>query len=146
MLKNFKKSIIKMFREFLVYHNNSLEFRAKLLTLMVASDNEITPCEDKLLNEIAHEIYSENSERAELLIDTVYEYAIKIKTDNGLNFEHLIELVERETRSVKKFSKKINTDVLIRFLDCIDDEDDKIFNQRILEFLDTLKLEYGDEL
>jgi hypothetical protein len=145
MLKKIKKSIMKMFREFLVYHNNSLEFRAKLLTLMVASDNEITPCEDKLLKKIAHEIYDQNSERAELLIDTVYEYAIKIKTDNGLNFEHLIELVERETRSVSKFSKKINTDVLSRFLDCIDDEDDKIFNQRILEFLDTLKLEYGDK-
>ena len=145
MLKNFKKNIIKMFREFLVYHNKSLEFRAKLLTLMVASDNEITPCEDKLLKQIAHEIYSENSERAELLIDTVYEYAIKIKTDNGLNFEHLIKLVEKETSSVKKFSKKIDTDVLRRFLDCIDDEDDKIFNERILEFLDTLKSEYGEE-
>ena len=146
MLKNIKKNIIKMFREYLVYHNNSLEFRAKLLTLMVASDNEITECEDRLLKELAHEIYNGNNQRAELLIDTVYEYAIKIKTDNGLNFEHLIKLVEKETRSVKKFPPKINTEMLSRFLECIDDEDEKIFHQRILEFLDTLKSEYGDNL
>ena len=145
MFKNIKRNIVKMFRELLVYHNNSLEFRAKLLTLMVASDNEITPCEDRLLREIANEIYSDNSDRAELLIDTVYEYAIKIKTDNGLNFEHLIMLVERETSSVKRFEKKINIEALSRFQECIEDEDDKIFNKRILEFLGSLKREYGDK-
>jgi len=133
-----------MFREFLVYHNKSLEFRAKLLTLMVASDNDINPCEDKLLRIIANEIYSNNSDRANLLIDTVYEYAIKIKTNNGLNFEHLIMLVEKETKTVKRFEKKIDIELLNRFSECIDDEDDQIFNKRIIEFLENLKKEYRD--
>jgi len=143
-LKNIKRKLIKMFREFLVYHNKSLEFRAKLLTLMVASDNDINPCEDKLLRIIANEIYSNNSDRANLLIDTVYEYAIKIKTNNGLNFEHLIMLVEKETKTVKRFEKKIDIELLNRFSECIDDEDDKIFNKRIIEFLENLKKEYRD--
>jgi len=143
-MRNIKRKLIKMFREFLVYHNKSLEFRAKLLTLMVASDNDINPCEDKLLRIIANEIYSNNSDRANLLIDTVYEYATKIKTNNGLNFEHLIMLVEKETKTVKRFEKKIDIELLSRFSECIDDEDDKIFNKRIIEFLENLKKEYRD--
>ena len=143
-MRNIKRKLIKMFREFLVYHNKSLEFRAKLLTLMVASDNDINPCEDKLLRIIANEIYSNNSDRANLLIDTVYEYAIKIKTNNGLNFEHLIMLVEKETKTVKRFEKKIDIELLNRFSECIDDEDDQIFNKRIIEFLENLKKEYRD--
>ncbi len=143
MFRKIKRKLVKMFREFLVYHNKSLEFRAKILTLMVASDNDINPCEDKLLREIANEIY-DNSDRAELLVDTVYEYAVKIKTNNGLDFEHLIMLVERETRTVKRFEQKIDIELLSRFSKCIDHEDDKIFNRRIIEFLENLKKEYGD--
>lgn len=144
MFRKIKRKLVKMFRELLVYHNTSLEFRAKILTLMVASDNDINPCEDKLLREIANEIYNNSSDRAELLVDTVYEYAIKIKTNNGLDFEHLIMLVERETRTVKRFEQKIDIELLSRFSKCIDDKDDKIFNKRIIEFLENLKKEYGD--
>jgi len=143
MFRKIKRKLVKMFREFLVYHNKSLEFRAKILTLMVASDNDINPCEDKLLRAIANEIY-DNSDRAELLVDTVYEYAVKIKTNNGLDFGHLIMLVERETRTVKRFEQKIDIELLSRFSKCIDHEDDKIFNRRIIEFLENLKKEYGD--
>ncbi len=145
MLKNFRRKIIKMFREFLVYHNSSLEFRAKVLTLMIASNEEINECEDKLLIEIAHQIYEKNSDRAEILIDTVYEFFEKIKTDNGLDFEHLIMQVERETRTVKRFSAKINIPVLQRFAHCLKKEDDIIFHQRIIEFLERLKKDYGVE-
>jgi len=84
---------MKMFREILVYHNSSLEFRAKLLTLMISSNNEINECEKQKLKEIAHAIYDDNQERAELLIDTVYEFHNKIVTNNGLDFEHLIAQV-----------------------------------------------------
>lgn len=132
-----------MFREFLVYHNSSLEFRAKILTLMIASDKEINECEEKKLQEIAHKIYTKDDDRAELLVDTVKEYFDKIKTKNGLNFEHLIVQVERETREVKRFASKINTEILQALTECMKNEDDKIFNQRIIEFLEGLKKEYG---
>jgi hypothetical protein len=132
-----------MFREFLVYHNSSLEFRAKILTLMIASDKEINECEEKKLHEIAHKIYLNDDDRAELLVDTVKEYFAKIRTDNGLNFEHLIIQVERETREVKRFADKINTEILQALTECMKNEDDRIFNQRIIEFLEGLKKEYG---
>ena len=79
MLKNVKRTIKKMFREFLVYHNSSLEYRAKILTLLVSSDHEISECEENLLKEIAHKVYGNDTERAVLLVDTVHEYHEKIE-------------------------------------------------------------------
>ena len=143
MLKKIRRKLNKMFREFLVYHNSSLEFRAKLITLMIASDNEMNACEEEVLKEVACKIYDNDNERAELLIDTVKEYYEKIKTDNGLNFEHLIILVRRETRENKRFSEKIDIEILKSFSGCPEEEDDKIFNQRIIDFLEEMKQEYG---
>jgi len=141
MLKTLKRNIMKMFREILVYHNNSLEFRAKLLTLMVSSNGEISECEKEVLKEIAHKIYSENAERAELLIVTVYEYHSKIVHDNGLDFEHLIMQVRQEVREVKRFCDKIDIGLLTQLHRCIDKEDEALFQLRIIEFLQELKEE-----
>ncbi len=142
MLKTFKRSVMKMFRELLVYHNSSLEFRAKLLTLMISTDDEINECEKQKLKEIAHTIYSENQERAELLIDTVYEYHTKIVTNNGLDFEHLIVQVRREVKEVKRFCEKIDIGLLMQLHECMDEEDDEaLFQLRIIEFLQELKNE-----
>jgi len=143
MLKSFKRSIVKMFREFLVYHNSSLEFRAKLLTLMVSSDGEMSECEKHKLKEIAHQIYKDEDERAELLVDTVKEYHTKIITDNGLNFEHLIQQVNKEVKEVKRFCKKIDIDILMQLHECIgeEEEEERLFQMRIIEFLQNLKNE-----
>ena len=132
-----------MFRELLVYHNSSLEFRAKLLTLMISSSGEINECEKQKLKEIAYTIYSEDQERAELLIDTVYEFHNKIVTSNGLEFEHLIAQVRKEVKEVKRFCQKINIDLLMKLHECIDEEDEEntLFQMRIIEFLQMLKEE-----
>jgi len=145
MFKSFKRSVIKMFREFLVYHNSSLEFRAKIMTLMVSSNGEISECEKQKLKEIAYSTYSEDPERAELLIDTIKEYHDKIATNNGLDFEHLIQLVEKEVRTVKRFHEKIDITLLMKLHECVDEEDeeDRLFQLRIIEFLQSLKDEYS---
>ncbi len=145
MFKSLKRSITKMFREFLVYHNSSLEFRAKLLTLMVSSNGEISECEKQKLKEIAYNTYSKDQERAELLIDTVNEYHEKIITNNGLDFEHLIQIVAKEVREVKRFHQKIDISLLMELHECVeeDDEEDRLFQMRIIEFLQGLKDEYG---
>lgn len=132
-----------MFRELLVYHHSSLEYRAKVLTLMIASNGEICECEKQKLKEIAHSIYGEDQERAELLIDTVIEYHTKIITNNGLNFEDLIQLVEKETREVPRFTQKIDMGLIMNLHECMDNEEDSLFQQRIIEFLQSLKDEYG---
>ena len=144
MFKVFKRNVVKMFRELLVYHNSSLEFRAKILTLMVSSNGEICECEKQKLKEIAYKIYNEDPERAELLIETVKEYHDKIITNNGLDFEHLIQLVAKEVREVKRFHQKIDIGLLVELHDCIEDEEDRMFQMRIVEFLQNLKEEYGE--
>jgi len=133
---------MKMFRELLVYHHSSLEFRAKVLTLMISSNGDICECEEQKLQEIARSIYTEDEERAELLIDTVNEYHTKIVTNNGLEFEHLIQQVAREVKKVPRFVKKIDMALVMQLHECTDDEDDVLFQMRIIEFLQTLKDEY----
>jgi hypothetical protein len=130
---------MKMFREILVYHHSSLEFRAKILTLMVSANGEICECEKQKLKEIAYNIYGDDQDRAELLIDTVNEYHNKIITNNGLDFEHLIQLVQKETREVKRFCEKIDIALLLQLQECMDDAEDILFQTRILEFLQSLK-------
>ncbi len=146
MFKSLKRNFMKMFREFLVYHHSSLEFRAKIITLMISSNGEISECEKQKLKEIAYSIYADDEERAELLIGTVNEYHTKIITNNGLDFEHLVQLVAREVRQVKRFHEKIDMDILLQLHYCIceDDEEDQLFQKRILEFLQGLKDEYGE--
>ena len=134
---------MKMFRELLVYHHSSLEYRAKILTPMIAANGEIFECEKQKLKEIAHSIYGDDQDRAELLIDTVNEYHEKIVTNNGLDFEHLIQLVERETREVPRFTEKIDMGLLIHLHECMDSDEDILFQQRIIEYLQGLKDEYG---
>ena len=141
MFKLLKRSILKMFREFLVYHHSSLEFRAKLLTLMVSSNGEMCECEKHKLKEIADTIYHDDPDRAALLVDMVKEFHNKIITDNGLNFEHLIQQVAQEVKEVKRFCGKIDIDLLMQLHECIDDEEEKLFQMRIIEFLQGLKSE-----
>jgi len=147
MFKTLKRNIIKMFREFLVYHNSSLEFRAKIITLMISSNGEICECEKQKLKEIAYRTYSKDTDRAILLIDTVNEYHNKIITNNGLDFEHLIQQVAREVRDVKRFHEKIDIPLLMELHECIDeeDEDEKLFQLRVIDFLENLKNEYGEK-
>jgi uncharacterized tellurite resistance protein B-like protein len=141
MFKTLKRGFMKMFREFVVYHHSSLEFRAKILTLMISANGEMCDCEKQKLEEIAHKIYQDDEGRAELLIDAVNEYHTKIITNNGLDFEHLIQLVAREVKEVKRFCQKIDMGMLADLMECTEDEEERLFQHRILEFLQTLKQE-----
>ena len=143
MYKRLRRKIKKVFRELLLYHSSSLEYRAKILTLMVAVNQEITECEEELLLKTACEIYNQDEERSEILVETVKEYFDKIITNNGLDYEHLIFQVERETRDVKRFAEKIDIPALEKFHACIDDEEDRIYQERVVTFLASLKEKYG---
>ena len=142
MYKKLKKTIKKFFREFLLYHNSTLEYRAKVLTLVIASNNRMSKCEEELLGEIACCIYDNDEERADILVDTVKEYFKKIVTNNGLDFEHLLYNVENETREVRRFVSKINIEMLKKFHICLEDEDDRIYQERVVAFLADLKERY----
>lgn len=142
MLKFIRRKAKKFFREFLLYHSSSLEYRAKVFTLVIAANEQITPCEEALLMECACKIYQKDEERCEILVEMVKEYFEKITTNNGLDFEHLIFQVEKETRDVKRFSEKINIDMLMKFQECEMSEDERIYQLRVIEFLADLKERY----
>ncbi len=143
MIKKIRRKIKKSFRELLLYHNSSLEYRAKVLTLVVSVNRKITPCEEKLLYETACDIYDNDEERAEILVEAVKEYFVKIITNNGLDFEHLVFQVEKETKAVRRFADKIDIEALNKFQVCIDDEEDRIYQQRVIAYLAELKEKYG---
>jgi hypothetical protein len=143
MVKVLRRKVKKFFREFLLYHNSSLEYRAKVFTLVVAANEQISECEDKLLMELACDIYKNDEERCEILVETVKEYFEKIITNNGLDFEHLVFQVEKETRDVKRFSEKINVEALMKFQECVMSEDEKLYQLRVIEFLADLKERYS---
>jgi len=143
MVKRIRRKVKKVFRELLLYHHNSLEYRAKVLTLVIAIKSEISLCEEELLYATACDIYDNDEERAEILVEAVKEYFDKIITDNGLNFDHLVFQVERETKAVKRFADKIDIVALKKFQSCIDNEEDRIYQQRVIEYLANLKDKYG---
>ena len=143
MIKRVRRKIKKVFRELLLYHNSSLEYRAKVFTLVIASTGDMSSCEERLLKEISCDIYENDDERSEILVEAVKEYLDKIITNNGLDFDHLIFQVEKETKAFKRFSKKIDINKLNRFQACLKNEDDKLYQQRVIEYLARLKEEYG---
>ncbi|HIC78184.1 MAG TPA: hypothetical protein EYP02_03275 [Sulfurovum sp.] len=143
MIKRIRRKIKKVFRELLLYHNSSLEYRAKVFTLVIASTGEMNKCEEQLLEEISCNIYEKDEERSEILVEAVKEYHDKIITNNGLDFDHLVFQVEKETKAVKRFSKKIDIEALNRFKACVKNEDDKIYQQRVIDYLRRLKEQYG---
>jgi len=139
MIDRAKRRITKMFREFLVYHSDSLEFRAKIITLAMGSDDEYLSCKAKTLEKVAQMTYPNDRNRAELLVETVNEYMETIQQDNGLDYEHLILSVEKEVRESRRFVEKIDIPLLELFQICIEDKENRNYQQKILNFLERLK-------
>jgi len=144
MSTSLKHKLINMFRELLVYHSDSLAFRAKLLTLMVLGNGEtINACEQKKLEEIAQELYPDDHDRAQVLLEAVHEFYDKITERNNLVYDNLIQSIRDDVKHKPRFAAKIDTQLFRKLKECIEDEDEQIFHERILTFFDDLKDEYG---
>jgi len=127
---------LSFFREGFLYHYSSLEFRAKLLAAMIAIDKKIDECEEKILQEIASQIYKNNEARVYVLINTTKEYVDKVIQKNGLDLNELILEIDKDLKKVKRFYKKINIQQLEKFLECSKDNEEKQITQKhVLEFL-----------
>jgi hypothetical protein len=144
MLRKLKFKLLNMFREFLVYHSSSLEFRAELILLMIMSDGKIEACEEEIIKEISEEIYSEDKDRARLLSETIHEFHDKIITKNVLEYTYLITKISNDIKRAQIFDNKIIIEHLRRFRTCLDYEENQIFHDRIICFLQVLKEEYGE--
>ncbi len=139
-----KSNFLYIFRELFLYHYDSLEFRAKILASIISVDKEIDECEEKILNEIAKEIYPNNETRQKVLINTVREYVDKIVKKNGLEVYELLLDIENILKVKKRYTDKINIEYLKRVRECKrENEDIYILQLRVIEFLENRKKEYS---
>jgi len=142
---SFKHKIINMFREILLYHSDSLAFRAKLLTLLVVGNGDtINECEEVKLQEIAQKMYPDDHDRVQILIEVVHEFYNKVMEKNNLVYDSLIQSISDDIKLTPRFSQKIDLGLFGFLKDCIEDEEERIFHDRIITFFQNLKEEYGE--
>ena len=138
MIKKLKIWFLTFFRDVFVYHNSSLEFRAKLFAAIIGANKKVDDCEEKILEKVAREIYPEDEARADVLVRTTKEYVMKIVQNNGLDLNELILAIDHELKEVRRFFDKVDIEKLQRFVVCTQkDEETSLIQQRILEFLTT---------
>ena len=141
MLRIIKNYFFSAFREIFVYHHSSLEFRAKIYALVIASGNEPIHHYQETLQEIASRIYND-PDRANALIITVKEYLNSVQNKKHHGEESLLIEVIRELRQVPRFALKIEPDHLLNLQEHTGDRDSKIYQSRLIDFLGQKRLEY----
>ncbi len=141
---NLKHYLYIGLREVLIYHHNSLEFRAKIFALIIAANRHSSECEYTLVHKAGMQIYK-NKERVDMLLLTTREYVKKVHRKNGLNIDDLIADIQKELHQIPRYAAKIDIASLYPIMECSTDEDTSTYQIRILEFLQALKEEYTKE-
>ena len=136
-----KHHFFSAFREFFVHHHGSLDFRAKLFALVIAANNDSTVEGYVIVKKIGLSIYNGNEERANLLMLTTKEKVNKVKKNNGLDIDLLVNNIQKELKVIPRFAKKIDIEQLKKLLEVSYDEDTLSYQENILEFLENLKNE-----
>lgn len=135
-----KHYFFNAFRELFVHHHGSLEFRAKLFTLIIASyDHAHEEYYDKI-KYLAMKIYNNDEDRANLLTLLTKEFMQKIE-DGLLDIDKLILNIQQELKIAPRFAKKIDVDTLKELTHLSYNKDTNDYQDRIITFLATLKEE-----
>lgn len=133
------------FREIIVYHNSSLEFRAKLFAIVAGADQKISKDEEQIIRASALKIYHNDENRATTLWLATKEYVSKIRKNNDLGVDELARDIEKLIKRNRRFVYKIDTQLLMPIVDAQADPDIKDYQLHIIEFLDKLKSDYSKE-
>jgi hypothetical protein len=136
-----KHHFFSAFRELFVHHHGSLEFRAKIFALIIAANPDAPVDAYIIVKRIALDIYKDDEDRANLLMLTTKELVQKVKENNGLDFDTLIENIQKELKIIPRYAKKIDTESLKPLLGLSYDQDIISFQENIIEFLENLKEE-----
>jgi len=134
-----KHHFFSAFREFFVHHHGSLEFRAKIFALLIATNKDAKVEAYIIVKTIGLEIYKNDEERADLLMLSTKELVNKVKEDNGLDVDVLVSNIQKELKIVPRYAKKIDIDSLKPLLDLAHDKDTISYQNNIIEFLENLK-------
>ena len=143
MLRRIKNYFFSAFREIFVYHHSSLEFRAKTYAVLISGSSEPLERYQKTLEEIAADIYND-PDRANALVITVKEYLNRINTKKHLGEEAFLIEVIKELRLVPRYALKIEPDHLKRLRECTHDNDSKIYQERLITFLQQKRFDYEE--
>jgi len=136
-----KSCFFNSFRTFLLYHHNSLEFRAKILALIIMVDEKKNQeCYMEKVRIIAHEIYKDET-RVESLYLTVQEYLHKSYVEKSLSEDRLIYSILKELKNTFRYYKKINIEQIERLLECSKEKDTLDYQKSIIRFLQEQKSE-----
>ena len=141
MAFNLKHYLYRAFRELLLYHHNSLEFRAKLYAALIAANENFGECELALVQKDGMAIYNDE-DRANTLRLTVEEYLDKIVEDNGLAIDELIDHLMIDLKDYPRYADKITIQKYLKISECCDDEESRIYQERIISLYQRLKDEY----
>jgi len=133
-----KHRFFNTFKEIFVHHYNSLDFRAKILALIISAHESPKVENFILVKQIASNIYKDDEDRANLLMLTTKELVDKINNHN-LSQDTLVESIIKNLKMVPRYAKKIDNEELKKFLDITYDEDTLCYQKNILEFLAKTK-------
>jgi hypothetical protein len=134
----FKQFFLSAFREIFVYHHSSLSFRAKLFAAIIVADETQNEKYFTLLQKLSTEIY-EDADRANMLVTTTKELVKKVRDNNGLDMDALIESITKDLYYTPRYSTKIQLPYLRRLIELSQDQDTQIYQTRILEFLEEIQ-------
>jgi hypothetical protein len=136
-----KHYFFSAFRELFVHHHGSLEFRAKTYALVIAANQDTREESYNIVKKIGMSIYKNDEDRANLLMLSTKELVQKVKDNNGLDIDTLVNSIQKELKMIPRFAKKIDIDSLRPLLDITHDLDVKSYQENILEFLQSIKNE-----
>jgi len=134
-----KHYFFSAFREFFVHHHGSLEFRAKIFALIIAVNEKAQVENFIVVKDIALNIYDGDTDRANLLMMSTKELVQKVKENNNLNVDSLIDAILKELKIVPRYAKKIDIKALKPLLLLTHNEDTRAYQESILEFLQNTK-------
>ncbi len=136
-----KHHFFNAFREIFVHHHNSLEFRAKIFALLIATNDDIKEENYDIVNSIGMKIYHNDMDRANLLTLSTRELVNKVNINNGLDIDTLVIHLQKELKIVPRYAKKIDIESLEAIITLTQDEDTLSYQKNIIVFLLKLKEE-----
>ncbi len=141
----FKQVIFSTFRELFIHHHTSLEFRAKLFALIIAAgEKHDDECALDIVKKCGMDIY-DNNERASMLTMTTKEFINNVVEENDYGLDSLIHSIMDDIKAVPRYAQKIDPAHLKELLSCSVDNDSKIYQERVIEFLERLKQDHLKE-
>ena len=139
LFSNIKNNFFSTFREFFVHNHGSLQFRAKILALIISVNKDFTQEDYIYVKNIGDSIYKNDEERVKILILSTQELVKKVQDNNGLDTDTLITHIQKELKFAPRYAKKIDVEKLKPLVSLSKDIDTRAYQDNILVFLQNLK-------